>query len=486
MGNWLRRAAAPIVQTARRVGFFGAERGRPGPRPSPAELVEAMAADSLRRLSADCVESGFAEDSSVKAAYALSGSGAAPELLSWYAQQTFIGYQSAAILAQHWLVSKACSLPARDAVRVGYEIAAEDGELPDDIAKRLQRADKRHKIDAQMVEFVTAGRVFGIRIAFAVFDLDNADEFYENPFNPDGIPRGSYRGMTQVDPQWCSPELDHRSAADPAGRHFYEPTWWVIGGKRYHRTHLIIFRNGHVPDILKPVYRYGGVPVPQAIMERVYGAERTATESLQLVVTKRLNTLGVDGESAVANPEGLRSALEEFTQLRNNYGVRVYDKESEEVSQLDTSLSELSDVIMTQYQLVAAAAEVPATKLLGTTPKGFNPTGEYDESSYHEGLESIQTHDLAPFLARHHLSVMRSEFEPAQRVAVVVVWAPLDSPTSAEAAATQKTLADRDAVLASIGAIDGMDVRARLARDEESGYYGVETADPGDDGGEGP
>ena len=60
---------------------------------------------------------------------------------------------------------------------------------------------------------------------------------------------------------------------------------------------------------------------------------------------------------------------------------------------------------MSQYQLVAAAANVPATKLLGTTPKGFNATGEYEEASYHEELESIQANDLSRLLARHHLCV---------------------------------------------------------------------------------
>ena len=63
---------------------------------------------------------------------------------------------------------------------------------------------------------------------------------------------------------------------------------------------------------------------------------------------------------------------------------------------------------MTQYQLVAAAAGVPATKLLGTSPKGFNATGEFEESSYGEELESIQQHDLSPLVNRHHLLLIRS------------------------------------------------------------------------------
>ena len=40
----------------------------------------------------------------------------------WYASQGFIGYQMCAIIAQNWLVDKACRMPGRDAIRQGYDI----------------------------------------------------------------------------------------------------------------------------------------------------------------------------------------------------------------------------------------------------------------------------------------------------------------------------------------------------------------------------
>ena len=61
----------------------------------------------------------------------------------------------------------------------------------------------------------------------------------------------------------------------------------------------------------------------------------------------------------------------EWAGLRDNYGVKVIDKDAEDLTQFDTGLADLDVTIMTQYQLVAAIAGVPATKLLGTTPKGF-------------------------------------------------------------------------------------------------------------------
>ena len=60
----------------------------------------------------------------------------------WYAQQTFIGYQLCAMLAQHWLISKCCRMPAKDAVRNGYELAVDDGTEVDPGSTRSNKKSR--------------------------------------------------------------------------------------------------------------------------------------------------------------------------------------------------------------------------------------------------------------------------------------------------------------------------------------------------------
>jgi phage-related protein (TIGR01555 family) len=386
-------------------------------------------------------------------------------------------------------------MPARDAVRHGFEIQAYgEGEfkLSDDqqteLDDKIKRADRRYKLFRNMVEFIRMGRVFGVRVAF--FKIRGAtEEFYANPFNLDGVGPGDYEGIVQVDPYWCVPLLSAEAASDPASMHFYEPEWWLIRGQRYHRSHLIIFRNGDVPDILKPMYNYGGISVPQKVYERVYAAERTANEAPQLAMTKRTMVQNTDLSAIYSNPEQQLQHMQEWVAWRDNYGIKYVD-ENDTVTLHDTSLADLDAVIMTQYQIVAAAANVPATKLLGTTPKGFNATGEYESQSYHEELETIQTNDLTDFVNRHHALVMRSEIEPEMGLAPSVVrveidWAPTDSPTAKEYAEINKLNAETDNVLVTVGAIDAIDVRNRLRTDNNSGYADLAEldaeADPLDD-----
>jgi hypothetical protein len=293
------------------------------------------------------------------------------------------------------------------------------------------------------------------------------------------VTKNSYRGIVQVDPYWTAPELDQASASQPNSMNFYEPTYWIISGKRYHRSHLIIYRHAEPPDVLKPQYLYGGVPVPQQIMERVYASERTANEAPLLAQTKRTTVWLTDLERVMSDPDSALNNIATWAEFRDNHSIKLGDKEGDDIQQFDTSLADLDNVIMTQYQLVAAAANLPSTKLLGTTPKGFNSTGNYEEASYHEELESIQEHDLTPLCERHHALVLRSF--ATQDIEVTVQWKPLDSPTSKELAEENQLKAQTATSLFAIGAISGEDERQRITMDKHSGYAGIGTDESEDD-----
>jgi phage-related protein (TIGR01555 family) len=444
----------------------------------PRLSMDDVVAMNVRRNASEDMIKGVATDGmpGFGLGYTAGAQNTVPDsLLSWYSVQTFIGNQLSSILAQHWLIYKCCNMPARDAIRNGYEVTVNNGEeIKPKILDAIRQADKRYRVKKNLEEFITMGRVFGIRIM--MFKVDSPDKnYYSNPFNPDGITPGSYKGMVQIDPYWITPELDMEAASNPMSEYFYEPTWWIVNGKRIHRTHLVIFRNGFLADILQPTYLYGGVSVPQKIYERVYCAERTANEAPQLALTKRMIVQHVDLAQAVQNPQQFNQRAQVASQYLNNYATKFVGID-EEVEHFETSLADLDAVIITQYQLVAAIANVPSTKLLGTTPKGFNSTGEHEEASYHEELESLQSSDLAEVLERHHLLLVRSEIAPKFKIKpfeTSVRWETLDSVNAVEMATINKLKAEAGQVLLVSGAIDGIDERKRIINDPESGYNGI-------------
>ena len=391
--------------------------------------------------------------------------------LNWYAAQGFIGYQICAMIAQHWLIDKACTMPGRDAMRHGYDIGTSDEDDVDPkIIAYIKKRDKQMRIKENCIELVRFNRIFGIRIALPIVEYED-EEAYQKPFNPDGVKPGTYRGISQIDPYWITPELDFQSGANPASIHFYEPTWWRVNGRRIHRTHLIVLRNGQVADVLKPSYLYGGIPLTQKIAERVYASERSANEAPQLLLTKRTSVWKMDIAQAIANQGLFETKMNWFSQTRDNFGIKAIGLD-DEVEQLDTTLSDLSETIELQYAIVAAAAEVPSEKLMGSSPTGLNATGNYEADSYHEMLESIQEHDMQPLIERHHLLLMRSEVRPKFGVdfEIEVKWNPTDSPTAKEQAEINQIKANTAKAWVDAGVMDGQDARTALVADKDSGY----------------
>lgn len=474
--DFFKRQTSPQAELVepKASGIFSTDLQRNVPR---SKLLRDTIAKTFQKSADDFLVADGTMDGvdSVKATMAYNMGGMSDSQLSWYGSQGFIGYQACAMIAQHWLVSKACATPAKDAIRKGWEITVNDGtEIEPEILADLRKADSRYKLRQNLVEFVKFGRVFGIRIA--MFKVESTDpEYYTKPFNLDGVIKGSYKGISQIDPYWMAPELNQPAAADPSDIDFYEPTYWRIGGLRIHKSHLIIMRGDDVPDILKPTYLYGGISVPQKIYERVYAAERTANEAPQLALTKRTNILKTDVEAALANQAAFENKMMEWAYYRDNYGIKIIGTD-DEMDQKDTALGDLDVTIMTQFQLVASIANVPATKLMGTSPKGFNASGEYEEANYREELESIQTFDLTPLLNRHYDLVLRSYICPKYSIPpfeVETVFNPLDSLTEIEQSDVNLKKAQTDQALQATGAIDGSDIRERLIADPKSGYTGM-------------
>lgn len=397
------------------------------------------------------------------------------QLQDWYMSNGFIGWQACALIAQHWLIEKCCAMPANDAVRNGYEINVADGaELAPKLMAKIKRLDREMGVLRNCSEFVKFTNVFGIRVVMFKVESEDA-EYYAKPFNIDGVARGSYRGISQVDPYWMAPVLDGNDSSDPSSINFYNPTWWVINGQKIHRSHLHIGIGAQVADILKPSYYYGGVSLVQRIYERVYAAERTANEAPLLTMSKRTSILKVDTAKAALKFQQFAARILDWIAFSDNHGVKVIDK-SEEMEQQDTSLADLDAVIMTQFQLVSAIAEVPATKLLGTSPKGFGASGEYEELSYHEKLESIQTEQLDALVARHHLLLCKSHGINARLEAV---WNPVGTKTPEQLAELNKKKAETGQILITCGVIAPDEERQRLRSDDESGYASLsdESAD---------
>lgn len=408
---------------------------------------------------------------------AVDMTGTAKDILyTFFAKFGFIGWQQCALLAQHWLISNACSIPAKDAIRNGWintfadadkeETTSEDKEKEQKFLNELNEiTNTKYKLSEKLIQWITKYNIYGIGIALP--KIDGID--YEKPYNPDGIKKGAFKGIAIIDPYWITPQFDQDVMTDPTHPDFYKPTHYLTAdGKKIHASHFIIIRRKEVPDILKPSYYYGGIPLTQEIYERVYAAEKSANEQPLLLLTKRVNGWKVDLNEFFLNPKKYEQRIRNFTDKRDNQGVLLIDHE-DDMFQIDTTLSDLDQVVMSQYKLVAAVARIPVDKLFELNPSGtLSNSGDFNIKNYTQDLNTIQNDLDKPFIDRINEIVMRSYYGRKDRIAIV--FNPTDNPTAQEQATNVKTEVDTLQALIGNNVITTEEARQKLIADKRNGF----------------
>lgn len=315
-------------------------------------------------------------------------------------------------------------------------------------------------------------RVFGIGIAIPI--VDGAD--YEQPFNLDTVKEGSYKGFAVIEPTWIYPEVESNDLINPLSQSFFEPLYWVVTGatqigdfaiRRIHRSWMIICRNKEVPNMLRPMYYYGGIPLTQEIYEAVYCADKVMNEVPKLALTKRTVVIKGEPNDLVTNPEGVVERLTAFSQVQDNFG-KLYVGRNSDVMQMETSLSEFDQLIAKCNQRVAAIAKMPETKLFKTQLAGMNSAGRYEWDDYSQLLIDIQNNWFKPLLSLHYRLDTKSR--NGKVVQIKIDFNPIDVPTQAEKAETESRMLQNINSALQAGWLSAAEART-LARSQDGSMF---------------
>ena len=408
-----------------------------------------------------------------------------PMFMMPFFSHSFIGWQACALLTQNAYIRKACEIPARDAIAVDYKLQYTNGDdnRPETNKDEEQKilddlkllSDRKMKIKNICRDANIYKKTYGQILIVPTF---NVDVDMSEPFDLSKIKKGTYTGMQIIQPFWVRYEMGVEQLNRPDRAGFYEPEYYTIPNKaKIHKSWVIKLVNGICPDILRPVYYYGGIPLTQMIYERVFCAEKVANEAPKLALTKRL--LVVDGniQNLTANPQQAYETMESVAELRDNMGFMVKER-GDQVTQIDTSLTDFDALIMTQFQLVAAIAEMPVTKLMKTQLKGLANTGDYETKDYCQNLKEIQENDYNTILMRHYQLLSMSEH--GKDLDIDITWDEIDTPTALEAAQIEQTQAQTDATYVGAGILDQTEVRTMLRSNDDSRFHNLSEDLPDD------
>jgi phage-related protein (TIGR01555 family) len=139
-------------------------------------------------------------------------------------------------------------------------------------------------------------------------------------------------------------------------------------------------------------------------------------------------------------------------------GEETYDRKT-----LD--LAGVAPVLETLMTWISGAADIPVTRLFGTSAKGLNATGEGDLTNYFNSIRSKQLTQLDPGLRSLDQVLVRSAlgYFPDD---YNYVWNPLQQPDSVEMATAGKTRAETDQIYLDAGVIQVSQIQRRLQAEE--------------------
>ena len=300
--------------------------------------------------------------------------------------------------------------------------------------------------------------------------------------SPLKITRNSLVGLRAIEPFWTYPGL--YNASNPLSTDFYTPPSWYVQGKTVHATRLLTFISRPVPDLLKPVYNFGGLSLSQ--MAETYVANWLRTRDSVSDMVHSYSTTGIatnlqatlQGATCDANLVGgsifARAAI--FNNVRDSRGVMLIDKGSEEFFQFNTPLSGLNDLQAQAQEQMASVSSIPLVKLLGITPSGLNASSDGEIRVFYDYIHAMQESIYREPLKKLIDIIQLSEFGDIDPD-ITFDFEPLLEMNEKEKAEIRKTDADADAALIGAGVISADEARQRLASSPDSPYHSLELND---------
>lgn len=406
-----------------------------------------------------------------------------------YSGAFFKGYPYLALLSQQPEYRKMAESIAKQMTRKWIKVRAKGEEdKADKVAAMEDALEEFHVRDifrkaAELDGLFGRGQIFiDVKTPSGAPAQADPEELKTPLFrSPAKIKKDALIGFKIVEPVWTYPSS--YNSDNPLAADYYKPTSWFVMGKTVHASRLMMFASREVPDLLKASYNFGGLSLSQLAEPYVNNWLRTRDSVSDLVHSFSVSGIKTNMGTALmgGNGDDVLTRAKLFNQIRDNRGVFMLDKETEEFFQFNTPLSGLDALQAQAQEQMASVSNIPLVYLLGTTPAGLNASSEGEVKVFGEYILSMQEALFTENLNRVFEIVQLSKFGEIDPD-IGYEYEPLSQMDPVQQATIRKTDADTDAVLIGAGVISADDSRARLAADPASLYAGLDiNEDLGDD-----
>lgn len=390
----------------------------------------------------------------------------------------FLGYPFLAELTQRPEYRRMSEVIAEEMTREWIRLTYAGDEDKTDRVSKLEAACERYHLRERFQEMATYDGWFGRGQLYIDTGASEDRPELQKPLIIDRrkIAKGSLRGFVAIEPMWSYP-LQYNSD-DPLRADFFRPQAWSVQGKSVHHSRLLTFVSRPMPDLLKPAYAFGGLSLSQIAIPYVQNWLRTRQSvsdlihafSILILATKMGDTIQADGMATLIR------RVEMATRFRDNRGLQLIDKESEEMSNIAVPLGTLDALQAQSQEQMASVSGIPLVKLLGIQPAGLNASSDGEIRVFYDHIAALQAKFFGQNLKRALDIIQLSEFGDIDEN-IGFEFVPLWQLDEAGEAEVRKADADTDIELINAGVISPEESRRRLAGSPKSPYAGLDVSD---------
>jgi phage-related protein (TIGR01555 family) len=328
---------------------------------------------------------------------------------------TYAGYhfvpvtpqQAEAAYRTSWLMRKIIDIPPLDMTRAWRSWQAEDTDI-----EALERVERKLQLRDKVKRALVLARLWGGG-AIVMGIKGEADP--GKPLDLEAVGKDSLA--------WLHVFGRHQISAgqiitDPESPWFGEPEAWSLqagNGRQItiHPSRVVPLVGQRAPDgsVYGNVDPFWGDPLYQSIQTALKNADLAQDGFAALIDEAKIDIIKIpDLMASIGSAEYEQKLLQRLGTAaagKSTWRALVLDG-AEEWEQKQITWAGIPDIITSYLQVVAGAADIPVTRLLGQSPKGLQSTGDGEERDYHAMIAARQDELVAPALERIDEVLIRS------------------------------------------------------------------------------
>lgn len=354
-----------------------------------------------------------------------------------------------------WLARAIVDYPAEDMVREWRTIKCDEADA-------IRAEEDRLSVPAMCSEALSWARLYG---GAGILMLTNQP--LDKPLRPERIKKGDLHRLLVVDRFDMTPLGLNQTNILAAN--YLMPEFYVLaqGSQAIHWTHFARFPGAKLPRRQRAqTLGWGDSELRKClddVMDIVASKDGLA-ELMQEANVDIIQRQGLSDELASDQDDAITKRYALFGLMKSTINLALLDgEETYERKTLDLSgAAPVLDLLMTW---ISGAADIPVTRLFGTSAKGLNATGEGDMQNYHNALSSKRLTQLDPGLRTLDEVLVRSaigrwidDFN--------YVWNPFQQPDLVQIAQANKAQAETDLLYLDSDVITVSQVQRKLQAQE--------------------